>query len=80
MSNDSKFINEALSDIDDLVDNEDSVIRIKLNEQQIEMAAKLQNVLRLSKNVFLIRLLTMVHITVLKMTLMKRNFHLPWRV
>lgn len=52
MSNDSKFIDEALSDIDDLVDNEDSVIIIKLNEQQIEMAAKLQNVLRLSKNVF----------------------------
>ncbi|WOG28877.1 hypothetical protein [Endozoicomonas sp. 8E] len=52
MSNNSKFVDEALSDIDDLFDNDESIIKIKLTEQQIEMAKKLQAALHLSKDVF----------------------------
>ncbi len=52
MSKDNKFINEALSDIEDATDHEESTLEIVLDEELIEAAKNLQKVLGLSKDVF----------------------------
>lgn len=52
MSKDNKFINEALSDIDEAIDHENTPMAIELDAELMESAKDLQKVLGLSKDVF----------------------------